>query len=383
MTASKFPKNLIYIVFATAVSSYLISFALLQLAVGLLVILYLFEGRQEKRKAFDSVSLAIVVFGAIRLISIFSSEYFGSSIEAIQREILFYLSFLAFQFYLKSFKSSEIKNIAKFFVAAGFVVALIGIGLFVFTSIERAQSITSGYHTFADYLVVVLITALNYKPDKHESLIWTIGVGAVISAIIISMGRVSIALAGASVVLFAFIHKIKFIRLAQIIVIGAVLTLLSFQLNSADYVKTRLANPGVLSDRDVLYRGFGEIYAQHPILGFGPRTFRDVFPYLNDFADKNINSWHNDIFQIYIESGTLLLIAYFWLAFVIVRLYWKSKMLMCEDWGRTVKLGMFSGLAALFLTGLTSSVIFSPTLYLLTALLMAFVSTVYRRDSSS
>jgi O-antigen ligase len=67
------------------------------------------------------------------------------------------------------------------------------------------------------------------------------------------------------------------------------------------------------------------VYARHPFVGFGPRTFREVFPLMQQLADKGTSSWHNDFLQVYMESGLLGLIPLCWL--VAAAVYWGARML--------------------------------------------------------
>jgi len=68
-----------------------------------------------------------------------------------------------------------------------------------------------------------------------------------------------------------------------------------------------------MSYRDVLWRGAAMIGFEHPVIGFGPRTFRGIFPLMSELGDKKIGSWHNDFIQVYMESGLVGLVPLLWL----------------------------------------------------------------------
>ena len=57
---------------------------------------------------------------------------------------------------------------------------------------------------------------------------------------------------------------------------------------------------------------------KHTFLGFGPRTFQQIFPYTNEFSDKGIGGWHNDFLQVYFESGIAGLMTFLFLIFLII-----------------------------------------------------------------
>jgi O-antigen ligase len=63
------------------------------------------------------------------------------------------------------------------------------------------------------------------------------------------------------------------------------------------------------SDRDVVWRGALMLADQHPVFGFGPRTFNEIFPLRAELSDKGVSSWHNDFIQIYMESGIIGLLS--------------------------------------------------------------------------
>jgi O-antigen ligase len=78
------------------------------------------------------------------------------------------------------------------------------------------------------------------------------------------------------------------------------------------------------SDRLPVWEAAAQRFGEHPILGFGPRTFRSVFQDVDKLTDKGISSWHNETIQIYMESGALGLASFFFLigflVFLSVRL---------------------------------------------------------------
>ncbi|MCF8411797.1 MAG: O-antigen ligase family protein [Melioribacteraceae bacterium] len=378
---SRFNHKLIFILFALSIASYLLSFLLLQIATIFLSLLYLFEKMTEKRKGLNSFLKYFALFGIVRLLSIFTSEYFDLSIVAVQREILFYLTLFSFSYYLKMMDKDYRDALVKIFLAAGILVAIIGFLIFIFYPIQRAQSITSGYHTFADYLVVIFIMLLAYKPSRKEYYYWIVGTAFTLNGVLISLGRVSAALAIGALFLIWFLFRLKWKSVAMIVGLTTILSLFSFKLNDAGFIENRVANPSQLSDRDILYSGFFELAEEHPLLGFGPRTFREIFPLLNEMKDEKVGSWHNDLIQIYIESGVFLLILYLIIWGKYFLMGWKIFRSQ-NSTERETGIGIFLGLGSLFITGLTSSVIFSPVLYLLIAFLIPLFVEYYLISTS-
>ena len=44
------------------------------------------------------------------------------------------------------------------------------------------------------------------------------------------------------------------------------------------------------------------IWDQHPILGFGTRTFNETFLLHDQLVDRGVGGWHNEYLQVYLES---------------------------------------------------------------------------------
>ena len=55
------------------------------------------------------------------------------------------------------------------------------------------------------------------------------------------------------------------------------------------------------------------LWLDHPVVGFGPRTFTEIFPLFSEMRVRGVGCWHNDYLQVYMESGLLGLSALFWL----------------------------------------------------------------------
>jgi hypothetical protein len=105
---SRFNQKIIFYLVASFLASFLISLALLQLFAALLFLMWLFE--KDKLKATDSFFYIMIGFGLVRLTSIFFSEFFNSSLIAVQKELLFYTTLAALFFYLKTLSRENISK---------------------------------------------------------------------------------------------------------------------------------------------------------------------------------------------------------------------------------------------------------------------------------
>ena len=378
MVNSKFKIEIPFYLMIAVAFSFLLSLFLLQLFAGLLVILYLFESFENKKKAFDVFGIAILIFGIVRILAIAFSEYPSLSVQSFYKEALFYLGFFAFNFYLKVFDDKKFFTIIKSFAIAAVIIALIGVVRFNLGNIERAESFSSGYATFSSYLLAVLGVQLflfnKEKPDK-KNILWLLASVIILCGIITSLGRTNIAAAVLITLVFFIIKRLNFRYIAVMLILTAGLSWISF-MNNTFLVSERIESPSQLSDRNIIYEGAEEILFDHPVLGFGPRTFHKIFPekLKKKFADPGIGSWHNDFLQIYFESGflgelTFILLVIF--PFIKGIKYLKTN---GDERNKNIVMGAMFGIGGLILSALTAGFIDSPVLAVVFSFLISIIS---------
>jgi len=372
---SRFNQKYIFVITAGFLATFLISLALLQLFAVLLFFAWLFE--KNKSKGIDLLIIIVLAFGIIRIISIIFSEYFDSSIIAVQKELLFYTTLVALSFYIKTFSRKDIIRLIEIFIHSGALIALIGIILFAMGKVHRAQSFGSGYATFSTYLVVVLMFILtfhSYFSSRKKLILWIAETSLIISGIILAMGRADIAIAIFLGLIIIFFRKVTIVKLSITFFAAFIITFAALQLNNEESQK-RVADPTTLSDRDILYEGFFDLALEHPLLGFGPRTFHDIFPHKDKLADKKVGSWHNDFVQTYLESGIFALILLLFLIYTVFAkanwLIFKPKRMITIE---AEKFAAIFGFIAVLFSGLTGVFLYSPIISLLFAFLISLFS---------
>ncbi len=379
MISTRFDIRIPFYLLAASICSIMISLFFLQLFLGLLVLLWLLEKTDNKKKAFDIFTLLIAIFGFTRILSIIFSLYPASSVQSLYKEALFYLGFLAMSFYLKAMNKENIEKITFTFTISSIAAAITGLILFNLKLVDRAQSFSSGYATFSSYLITAagVYIALQFCDRKQINwVLWAAGLSIIFSAIITSLGRTNIIIAALLFIAGLIFHKIKIKQAIIIIFLTALISFLSFQNNSSS-LSQRVENPTGLSDRNIIWKGFETLKLQHPFLGFGPRTFHDIFPYVNELGDKKIGSWHNDFIQMYFESGTLGLITFTILILITIYfpiVYLRKPGLIKSNCN--ILLGILLGTLALVLSSLTAGFISSPVLSIVFALLISLLSAV-------
>lgn len=380
---SRFNPNISYFLIIGVVVSFLLSLALLQVFAGALCLLWIFEKWIEKKNAFDVFSKVFLIYLVVRIAALIFSEFPEVSVQILYKEVLFYLCFFSFSFYLKSFDVEKIKTIVYYFSFASAVIALIGIVRFNLSIVERAESFSSGYATFSSYLLTGLGCSLifsgNGKKVKYFKWLRVFAAAVILAGIITSLGRANSVIAAVMLIASLLLKRMKPLQFIYIILIAAALSYISFQNNSIQ-LNQRIEAPTQLSDRDIIYKGASEIFLTHPLLGYGPKTFTEVFPHREDFADKGIGSWHNDLLEVYFESGFMGLASYLLLIFSVF-FYQIKFLIMGKDRGeaRTIIYAVLFATEGLFLSALVAGFINSPVLSLVFAFLIGVQSAVIKR----
>ena len=90
---------------------------------------------------------------------------------------------------------------------------------------------------------------------------------------------------------------------------------------------------------------------KHPLFGFGPRTFEQIFPLFDVMPVRGVGSWHNDYLQVYMESGLVGLSAMLWLVVAVYRQAWRFLRCQPSDPDRHLVLGLLFALTVVFLVG--------------------------------
>jgi O-antigen ligase len=354
----------------------------MQLFGGTLALLWLFEKNSEKKKAADRIVMMVTLYGLVRLLAIIFSEYTSVSVHSLYKEALFYLSVFSIGFYMKVFDSRKIRLIIYFFLVGAALNSVIGLINFNFGLVERAQSLSSGYMTFSVYLLTSFAMAIilsGFEEIKEKYFyIHILLTGLILTGIVSSLGRVNIVIAVLILITGIFLKKIRIKQVLLLGIVAFILSSVSF-LNNSTEINQRIEAPAQLSDRDIIYKGAGEIMWEHPVLGFGPRTFNEIFPLREELTDKGVGSWHNDLLQVYFESGFIGLMTYILMIVIIfssgIGFVMKNK----GEGNNIIVLSTLVSIGAMLLSSVFSGFIDSPVLSIVLVFLISLqASEVYR-----
>jgi O-antigen ligase len=354
---------------------------LFQIFAVVLIVLWLLEKNKNKLLAFDKISLLFFIFIIIRVLSVIISAYPDSSLPMLYKDGIFFLSFYAMCFYLKVFSERKIKIIAFAFVIAAMAVALIGLIKFNLGLVHRAESFSSGYMAYSLYLLASLgfgLLLYNFINQKKFAAAWTAGIGMIISGIAASLGRTNFVLAVLVFFVSLFFLKINKWFSLGIVLLSVIVVFVSFQLNTKE-LNTRFEQPTMMSDRDIIWGNAKELILkfEHPLFGYGPRTFDKIFTERDKLKDMKVGSWHNDYIQLYLESGVLGLLSYLLLTgfslFVSLKYLIRKK---AKQFERVLLTGSIVSIIALLLAAVTSGFINSPLLPVVLAFFLALISAI-------
>lgn len=355
------------------------STALGQALLVLLILLGLFKIIKEKKIYLvkNTITLAFSVFVGIRIFSIILSEYPGLSINSLNKEIFFYLIFFVFLISLHKYDDKKFRLLIQILVFAAIIAAAVG-STKVFLGIEeRAKSTTSGYSTLGLFLSVIFAMVFSLGKSKifFPSRIWWFFTLLIIATGILFTFNRSNWLAVGIITLVIGLYKERIIF--GVFLVLCILTIILIP-NLSDRLDQLIHFTHHLSDRDVIWRGAFMLWDQHPVFGFGTRTFHEIFPLYNQLADKGVGGWHNEFLHIYMESGLLGLFSYVW---IMVSIFYSGLRLIKHHYAEKINfdlaLAILAGLSMFYLNSLTGGFILDPISKVLFMFILALAATTF------
>jgi len=308
------------------------SIAIAQAAALLALLLWLVKVVTTRNYPFSRspVQIPFAVFVAIRILSIPLSTIPSVSIDALRTEIFFYGLFFVV---LNEFDATNLKalrNLILILFASAALAAVIG-SIKQLTGIApRAVSTASGYYTLGMFLCTIL--ALAFPLGSRGVIItpkwvWLSGSLLMLLGLLLTFNRLHWVAAGLAVFIGGALYERRL--LAVFIAAGIAAVLFIPEVGARFQLLLQIGSN--MSDRDIIWKGAMQIWDQHPVTGFGLRTFRDIFPLFDQVQDKGISSWHNDFLQVYMESGAIGLAAFISLFAVMLVTGFRSVRLMAKD----------------------------------------------------
>lgn len=316
-------RKLFYFLFLVQLVSIVFSIAIAQIIYGVLFFVWLYLTTHEKRFAYTIVDILFLLFVLLRVASIVFSEFPSSSTISYTREIIFFPYYFIARYFICSFKNKGVKAAFLSLLFSSAIASLYAIIAVATGKLHRGASLSGGYYVFSVHLAFAAACAFalfssvkNFRFKKASILALIIVGGGIVSTytrsawVAVFLCIVCFGIVGYRNVAIALIVAATAIVLLFPSVSGRMLTLLSPLKNS--------------SGRAELFSlGYHKIF-EHPFLGFGPETFKNVLPDRSMLYDPGVASWHNEFLQIQLESGIFALLAllaiYGSLVFVLFKL---------------------------------------------------------------
>ncbi len=288
-------------------------------------------------------------FVLARVISLLFSQYPAQSLPALHIEFFYYVVFFLVTQSIPRNEPVVVSALVSLLLGAGLIAALIAVMKVALGMELRGSSTTAGTYTLGGYLCAVFPLALLYPRPREPRFYrdWIVPLGLCIG-IVSTYDRLHWACMVLTIILAGFLTR----KRALTIGLSAILAL--SLLSPSVRVRVGQVNDSgaLLNGRDVLLRGAIMLIDDHPLVGFGPRTFPAIFPLFDEMPVRGVGSWHNDWLQIYMESGLLGLAAFGWLVFAVFttrRRALRSPSILAED--RQKVLALTVSLGVLFLFG--------------------------------
>ena len=299
------------------------SIALAQAACLISIVAWLATGRQWRWNGWTPLLIhtPFILFVLARVVSVPLSTRPDLSVASLNREMAFYLIYpmaiAMFSFRLRD----RLKIVFRILFWASVASALVGIVRYGIGDVERAASTSAGYYTLGAFLSMGIAGTAALWRNRNvfpKSWIPLAGIAVMGAGLLLTFNRMHWAAVAVALAIYG-LRKERRMTLVAIACAAAFVLLVP---RVRDRVLTFTNVSENASGRDVIFRGAWMLVAGHPVTGYGPRTFREIFPLWNELEDKGVANWHNDFVQTYLESGIIALLAYLALfiqAFVLCR----------------------------------------------------------------
>ncbi len=353
---NNFSKYVFYFFFASLIFSITLSQGL----AIVLIFLWIIKWISTRRFVKSPLDLPVIIYLLIRAISCFTSVDVMTSLAALRSGVFFSLIYFAIT-NLNDFEKKEIVlyRYISILIYAGAIASLYGAGFVLIHGLTvQAQSISGGITRFAEYTMIVFCLSFslarnrNIFPKRYIAFL-VLGITGV--GLILAQERAQ-WLGVIPVLLVIGLKKERSILVCFAIVFGV---MISFIRTIRHRIMTLLRPLHHTTGRLTIWKGAKSLILKKPLLGFGPRTYSTVSPFLKDKG-----SWHSDYLQIYMESGILGLASYFYLSILL----FKQCIFVCrsrswKDFGFAFLFTLIAMYVVSFFSGHTQEPIINPLFF--------------------
>ncbi len=333
----------------------ILSIVLAQLFSYLIIILAMIQFIQNPKRVKTPFDIPFLLFIVVRIFSVLFSTDIFISLRTLHTEIPYYVLFYALTQQRSFMQERLVQSLLWMFIFGAVIGSCYGIMSVLLGIQERAASLTSGYYTFGSFLTAILAVILILGKSKmfdKKRWIWYGLIIVIATGLILTLNRIHWGIMIILLIGIGIIQERKLL-IAMIFLFGFMLLFSPSISRRLDQVIHFSEN---LSGRDVLWKGASMVWFNHPILGYGPGTFTEVFPIHNDLKDAKVGGWHNDYIQVSIESGLLGLMSFLWLLYTIYsKAFIKLRRMRGDKEKKRILFALLVGMSTIFISSLTGS----------------------------
>lgn len=358
--------------------SLILSIAVVQTVTLLMTALWLIHRSLTRQWNFrrTDFDLALGCFILARLISIPFSIDPSLSVEAVWKELVYYGLFFVVTQEFPIHDKKAVKWILWSFVGAGMVASVYGSLMYFLTEQDRASSTVSGPVTLGMYLTAILSMLLIVGRNREFVPRMWMGLSSaavLVVGVVTTLNRIHW---GLLLLMMGLVGIMRERKLLLVLLVGVVVAAVSPSVGSR-LVASVSSVSEFMNGRDVIWLDAAHHAAERPLVGFGPRTFPEVFTSRELIRDKEVGSWHNDYLQMYMESGILGLGCFLWLAVLV---FWKGrgawKILKTDPFWGDLVLAVLLAMVAFYMSGLVGGFVIDPLNSLLHRFLLGLLALI-------
>jgi len=333
----------------------ILSIVLAQLLSYVIIILATIQFMQNPRREKTPFDIPFLLFIVVRISSVLFSVDLAISLRTLHTEIPYYVLFYAVSQKRVFMQERYVRSLLGMFILGAVIGSCYGIMSFLLGQQVRATSLTSGYYTFGSFLTTILAIILILGRSKMFDMkrwIWYSLIIVIVTGIILTLNRIHWGIMILLLLGTGIIQERKLL-ITMIFLFGFMLLFSPSISRRLDQIIHFSEN---LSDRDILWKGASMVWFNHPMLGYGPGTFAEVFPIHNDLKDTKIGGWHNDYIQVTIESGLLGLMSFVWFIYTIYsQVFIKLRRMKGDEEKKRMLIALLVGMSTIFISSMTGS----------------------------
>lgn len=281
----------------------------------ILIFLWILKWFLTRKFIRSPLDLPVIIYLLVRAITCFTSVDIMVSLKELSSGIFF--SFIYFAITNLSDtekKDTLIHRYIAILIYAGAVASVYGISyVFLHHFTIRAQSTAGGISRFSEYTMIVFCLSFTLAHNKSifpKRFMGLITAGIIAVGLIFAQARAQ----WLGIIPMFFIigmKKEKLMFFSIVTIFGMILTL---SRNIRKRFITLIHPLSHTAKRLTIWKGARFLILKRPILGFGPRTYSTISPFL-----KEKGTWHSDYLQVYMDSGIFGFLSYIYLSFMIFK----------------------------------------------------------------